>query len=495
MEKVTKKDLKLALTFDDVLLVPSKSNILPRDVDVSSRLTDNIILQTPILSAAMDTVTENAMAIAMAREGGLGVLHKNMSIERQCIEVERVKRSESGVIIDPVTIAPDKSVRDAVSIMRNRGISGLPVIDKENQLVGILTERDIRFEENLDQPVSAVMTSKKLVTAPKGTTLEDARKILQKKRIEKLLIVEQDGTLCGLVTVKDLLMKQRFPHATLDLHGRLRVAAAIGATDDVLDRVAGLVDAGVDVLVLDSAHGHSTGVLDAVKNVKKGYGSIPLIAGNVATADGTRDLIDRGADVVKVGIGAGASCTTRIIAGIGVPQLTAILDSIDVAKKSGISVISDGGVRYSGDIAKAIAAGADSVMLGSLLAGLDESPGESILREGRQYKSFRGMGSMGPMSEGSADRYFQDGEKSIKLVPEGVEGMVPYRGSVRSNLYQLIGGLRASMGYCGSHNIQEMQNKTQFIRITSSASMESHPHDMQILKESPNYQVKNRLKD
>ena len=327
---MTKKDLKLALTFNDVLLVPSKSNILPRDVDVSSRLTDNIILQTPILSAAMDTVTENAMAIAMAREGGLGVLHKNMSIERQCIEVERVKRSESGVIIDPVTIAPDKSVRDAVSIMRNRGISGLPVIDKENQLVGILTERDIRFEENLDQPVSAVMTSKKLVTAPKGTTLEDARKILQKKRIEKLLIVEQDGTLCGLVTVKDLLMKQRFPHATLDLHGRLRVAAAIGATDDVLDRVAGLVDAGVDVLVLDSAHGHSTGVLDAVKNVKKGYGSIPLIAGNVATADGTRDLIDRGADVVKVGIGAGASCTTRIIAGIGVPQLTAILDSIDV---------------------------------------------------------------------------------------------------------------------------------------------------------------------
>jgi IMP dehydrogenase len=492
---MTKKDMKLALTFDDVLLVPSESNVLPRDVDVSSRLTDDIILHTPILSAAMDTVTESAMAIAMAREGGLGVLHKNMSIERQCREVERVKRSESGVIIDPVTIAPDKSVRDAVSIMRHRGISGLPVITVENQLVGILTERDIRFEENLDQPVSAIMTSKKLVTAPKGTTLEDARKILQKKRIEKLLIVEEDGTLCGLVTVKDLLMKQRFPFATLDIHGRLRVAAAIGATDDVLDRVAGLVDAGIDLFVLDSAHGHSEGVLDAVKQVKKGYSSIPLVAGNVATAKGTKDLIDRGADVVKIGIGAGASCTTRIIAGIGVPQLTAIMDSIDVAKKSGVTVISDGGVRYSGDIAKAIAAGAGSVMLGSLLAGLDESPGETILREGRQYKSFRGMGSMGTMAEGSADRYFQEGEKSIKLVPEGVEGMVPYRGSVRSNLYQLIGGLRASMGYCGAHTIDEMQSKTEFIRITPSASVESHPHDVQILKESPNYQVMNRIKD
>ncbi len=492
---MTEQDMRLALTFDDVLLVPRKSDILPRDVDVTSRLTDDIMLQTPILSAAMDTVTESAMAIAMAREGGLGVLHKNMSIDRQCMEVVKVKRSESGVIIDPVTIAPEKSVRDAVSIMRHRGISGLPVVEEGNQLVGILTERDIRFEDNLDQPVSAVMTSKNLVTAPKGTKLEEARKILQQKRIEKLLIVEKDGTLCGLVTVKDLLMKQRYPYATLDDHGRLRVAAAIGATEDILDRVAGLVEAGADVLVIDSAHGHSAGILKAVKSVKKAYGSTPLIAGNVATAKGTKALIDRGADVVKVGIGAGASCTTRIIAGIGVPQLTALFDSVEEANKSDVTVISDGGVRYSGDLAKAIAAGAGSVMLGSLLAGLDESPGETILREGRQYKSFRGMGSLGPMIEGSADRYFQAGEKSIKLVPEGVEGMVPYRGSVSSNIYQLIGGLRASMGYCGSRNIEEMQTKTEFIRITSSATTESHPHDVQILKESPNYQVLNRFRD
>lgn len=487
--------MKLALTFDDVLLVPRKSDILPRDVDVSTSLTEDIILQTPILSAAMDTVTESAMAIAMAREGGLGVLHKNMSIERQCREVVKVKRSESGVIIDPVTITPDKSVRDAVSIMRNRDISGLPVVDKGNKLVGIVTERDIRFEDDLDQSVSAVMTSKNLVTAPKGTTLEEARKILQQKRIEKLLIVEKKGKLCGLVTVRDLLMKQRYPQATLDNHGRLRVAAAIGVTEDILERVAGLVEAGADVLVIDSAHGHSTGVLNTIQQVKKAFESIPLIAGNVATAEGTRALIDHGVDIVKVGIGAGASCTTRIVAGIGIPQLTAIFDSVAEATQSGIAVISDGGIRYSGDIAKAIAAGASSVMLGGLLAGLDESPGETILREGRQYKSFRGMGSLGPMTEGSADRYFQAGEKTIKLVPEGVEGMVPYRGSVHSNLYQLIGGLRASMGYCGSRNIAEMQTKTEFIRITSSATVESHPHDVQILKESPNYQVQDRFRD
>tara|TARA_B100000315_G_scaffold47101_1_gene41883 strand:+ start:9765 stop:11246 length:1482 start_codon:yes stop_codon:yes gene_type:complete len=488
-------DFKEALTFDDILLVPQESHVLPKEVDVSANLTKNIKLQIPIISAAMDTVTEWKMAIALAQAGGMGILHKNMSIERQAVEVKLVKRAESGVILDPITLTIDKTLRNALAVMRQHGISGLPVVNDKNKLLGILTGRDIRFEEDLDRSVSECMTKDNLVTAPINTTLHQARSILQKNRIEKLLLVNKDSELAGMITVKDILKKEEHPSATLDEHGRLRVGAAIGVTKDVLERIGALVDVHVDLLVLDSAHGHSKGVLQTVEKIKKTYSSLPLIAGNVATPEGTQALIDAGADTVKVGIGAGASCTTRVVAGIGVPQLTAVLDCCEVAEKQGILVISDGGVRFSGDVAKSIAAGASSVMIGSLLAGMDESPGETLLYEGRQYKTFRGMGSLGPMSEGSADRYFQDCEDNIKLVPEGIEGMVPFRGKVNDFIFQIVGGLRASMGYCGVKTISEMQTNTKFVRVTSAGGIESHPHNVRIVKEAPNYQVMKVLGD
>lgn len=489
---VRSREFRQGFTFDDVLLVPRRSDVLPREVDVSAPFTRDIRLNVPLLSAAMDTVTESRMAIAMAREGALGVLHKNMSIEEQANQVTQVKRAESGVILDPVTFSPDRTVRDAIEVMKKHRISGLPIIDSDRKLLGIVTERDIRFQTDLDQSVSECMTRDNLVTAPLGTTLAEARAILQEHRIEKLLLVKSDGRLGGMVTVRDILMKQKHPNATLDDRGRLRVAAAIGVTPDVVDRASALVAEGVDALVLDSAHGDSTGVLETVEGVKGKFPDVPVVAGNVATAGGTRALIERGADAVKVGMGAGASCTTRVVAGIGVPQLTALLDCSEEASKSDIPVIADGGIRYSGDIAKAIAAGASAVMLGSLLAGLDESPGEIIIREGRQYKSYRGMGSLGPMRERGADRYFQDGQENVKLVPEGVEGMVPYRGSVNRAVYQLVGGLRASMGYCGVSTIQEMQTKTEFILISPASYKEGHPHDVKIVREAPNYHVLDR---
>ncbi len=485
----TRQKIKRAYTFDDVLLVPQHSKVLPREVDLSTRLTKSITLNIPILSAAMDTVTESEMAIALAREGGIGVIHKNMSIDRQVKEATKVKRAESGIILDPVTISPEKTIRDAIAVMKHHEISGLPVLDGAGKILGILTERDIRFESKLDQSVADVMT-KDLITAKQGTTLSKAKEILQKNRIEKLLIVNRSGKLAGMVTVRDILMKERFPTASLDSHGRLLVAAAVGASDDLSERAGALVNAGLDVVVLDSAHGHSQGVLDAVSKLKSKHSDIPVIAGNVATASGTKALIDAGADAVKIGIGAGASCTTRIVSGIGVPQFTAVVDAVDAAAKSDTPVISDGGIRFSGDMAKAMAAGADSVMLGNLLAGLDESPGEVILHDGRQYKSFRGMGSLGPMREGSADRYFQEGESGIKLVPEGVEGLVPYRGSLSSVIYQLVGGLRASMGYCGAKDIASFKEGDKFIEISSASYAEGHPHDLKIVKDAPNYQQK-----
>ncbi|MFQ6615571.1 MAG: IMP dehydrogenase [Fidelibacterota bacterium] len=489
---VRTREFRRGFTFDDVLLVPRHSDVLPRDVDVSSPFAGGIRLNVPIISAAMDTVTESQMAIAMAREGALGVLHKNMSIEKQARQVVQVKRAESGVILKPITLSPDRTVRDAIKVMKEHHISGLPVVDGERKLQGIVTERDIRFQTDLDQPVSGCMTKDNLVTAPLGTTLSEAKAILQEHRIEKLLLVESDGRLAGMVTVRDILMKQKHPNASLDDRGRLRVTAAIGVTPDVLDRAGALVQEGVDALILDSAHGYSMGVLRTLEKVKAKFSDVPLVAGNVATAEGTRALIERGADTVKVGMGAGASCTTRVVAGIGVPQLTALLDCAEEASRAEIPIIADGGIRYSGDIAKSIAAGSSCVMLGSLLAGLDESPGEIIIREGRQYKSYRGMGSMGPMKERGADRYFQDGEENVKLVPEGVEGLVPYQGNVNQVLYQLVGGLRASMGYCGARTIEEMQSKTEFIVISPASYREGHPHDVRIVREAPNYHVLDR---
>ncbi|MBH31629.1 MAG: IMP dehydrogenase [Candidatus Marinimicrobia bacterium] len=481
--------LKQAHTFDDVLLVPQHSEVLPKQVDLSTRLTKSITLNIPILSAAMDTVTENAMAISLAREGGLGVIHKNMSIDRQVKEITRVKRAESGIILDPVTVTPDKTIKDAIAVMKHHEISGLPVLDKAGKILGIITERDIRFESNLDQLVADVMT-KDLITAKKGTTLDKAKDILQKNRIEKLPIINRSGKLAGMVTVRDILIKERFPSASLDDHGRLLVAAAVGASDDLDDRASALIRAGTDILVLDSAHGHSQSVLDSVLLLKSKHSDTAVVAGNVATYSGTKALIDSGADAVKIGIGAGASCTTRVVSGIGVPQFTAIVEAVKAAAESNTPVISDGGIRFSGDMAKAIAAGADCVMLGNLLAGLDESPGDVILHDGRQYKSFRGMGSLGPMREGSADRYFQEGESGIKLVPEGVEGLVPYRGTLSSIIYQLTGGLRASMGYCGAKDITSFNKNAKFVEISSASYTEGHPHDLKIVKDSPNYQPK-----
>jgi len=477
-----------ALTFDDVLLVPQESHVLPREVNLKTRLTNKINMNIPLLSAAMDTVTESDMAIALAREGGIGIIHKNLSIEDQVLMIDRVKRSESGMIADPVTLTIDKTIRDAKNVMNNYHISGLPVVD-DGKLVGIITNRDIRFEKNDDLSVQDRMTSENLVTVKKGTTLDQAKEVLQQHRIEKLLVVDDKGNLAGLITVKDIQKKEDFPHACKDKTGRLRVGAAIGVGRDSIDRCQALWDNDVDVIVIDTAHGHSSGVLNSIKNIKKSVGELQVIAGNVATSDGVKALIDCGVDAVKVGIGGGASCTTRIIAGVGMPQLSGIMNSVDEANKQNIPIIADGGIRYSGDLSKAIAAGAEIVMLGSMLAGMDESPGEFILFEGRQYKSYRGMGSLGAMKQGSGDRYFQENAEDTKLVPEGIEGMVPYRGPVKNTIHQLMGGLRSSMGYCGAKDIQDFHKKAEFIQTTTAGIKESHPHEVKIMKEAPNYQV------
>jgi len=476
------------LTFDDVLLVPAYSEVLPREVDVRTRLTRTIWLNIPIVSAAMDTVTESAMAIALAREGGIGIIHKNLTIERQAEEVARVKRSESGMIRNPITLTPDRPVREALALMRTYHISGIPIVDGERRLVGIVTHRDLRFVSDLEQPVSAVMTAEGLITAPVGTTLEEAERILQEHRIEKLPVVDERGVLQGLITFKDIQKRRSYPNACKDEQGRLRVGAAVGVSRDVEERVAALVEAGVDVVVVDSAHGHSRGVLETVRLLKRRFPDLPVIAGNIATAEAAEDLIRAGADAVKVGIGPGSICTTRVVAGVGVPQLTAIMMVAARAHAAGVPVIADGGIRQTGDIAKAIAAGADSVMLGSLLAGHEESPGEKVLLEGRAYKVYRGMGSLGAMYHGSADRYFQESETELaKLVPEGVEGRVPFKGHVSDTIFQLVGGLRAAMGYCGCATIAEMQQKTRFICMTLAGLRESHPHDVIITQAPPNY--------
>jgi len=479
---------KQALTFDDVLLVPQESNILPSQVDVKTKLTKKIEMNIPLLSAAMDTVTESGMAVALAREGGIGIIHKNLPIEDQALMVDQVKRYESGMIVNPVTLSSSKTIKEAKEVMSLYKISGLPVVENE-KLIGIITNRDIRFETDETLQVTERMTTEKLVTVPQGTTLDQAKKVLQEHRIEKLLVVDDDGSLAGLITVKDIQKKEDFPFACKDSSGRLRVGAALSVTTDFLERAQELHSKEVDVIVVDTAHGHSEGVLNQIKNIKKALPSLQIIGGNIATSDGTKALIDAGADCVKVGIGAGASCTTRIVAGIGVPQLTAVMDCVDEAKKSDIPVIADGGIRYSGDISKAIAAGADTVMLGSILAGMDESPGEFILFEGRQYKSYRGMGSLGAMQEGDGSRYFQNDTEDKKLVPEGIEGIVPYRGSVKNTIHQLMGGLRSSMGYCGGKNIADFQKKAEFIQSTQAGVKESHPHEVKITKEAPNYQI------
>ncbi len=477
---------KKGYTFDDVLLVPQKSKILPKDTILNTRLTKDIDLNIPVISAAMDTVTGEHMAIAMAREGGSGVIHKNCTIELQKSMVDKVKRSESGMILKPVTIGPNHTINEAKKIMTEFRISGLPVIDDE-KLVGIITNRDIRFHVEGNLEVSACMTTNDLVTVPLNTSLEDAEELLHKHRIEKLLVVDDTGELAGLITVKDIKKKQQFPNACKDRNGRLRVLAAVGVSGDTLERVKELISVEVDAIVVDTAHGHSKGVLDTISNLKSQNSDLSIIGGNIATGYGAKALIDAGADCVKVGIGAGASCTTRIVSGVGVPQLTAIMDAVEVAKKENIPVIADGGLRYSGDIAKALAAGADSIMLGSVLAGMDESPGETILYEGRQYKTFRGMGSLGAMEEGSGDRYFQEETDNRKLVPEGIEGMVPYRGPVKNTIHQLTGGIRSSMGYCGCKTIEEFGDKSEFIEITAAGVRESHPHEVRIVKEAPNY--------
>lgn len=477
---------KEGLTFDDLLLIPGKSEVLPADVDVSTRLTRNIKLEVPIMSAGMDTVTETRMAIAIAREGGLGIIHKNMTIEDQAKMVDRVKRSEHGIITDPFFLSPDNKIQEALDIMEHYRISGVP-ITTGRKLVGIITNRDIRFETNFEQPIKNVMTSDRLVTAPVDTTMEQAMQILRKYKIEKLPLVDDNFNLMGLITIKDIEKNIKYPRAAKDLRGRLLAGAAVGIARDTMERVEALYKAGTDVIVVDTAHGHSTGVLDLVSKIKAAYPQLDLIAGNVATGEATEDLIKAGADAVKVGIGPGSICTTRVVAGIGVPQITAVMDCAEVASRYNIPIIADGGIKYSGDISKAIAAGADVVMLGNLLAGTEESPGETVILQGRSYKVYRGMGSLGAMSEGSSDRYFQEDAK--KLVPEGIEGRVPYKGNVSETIFQLVGGLRAGMGYCGLKNIAEMKTESKFIKITNAGLTESHPHDVSITKEAPNYRV------
>lgn len=484
------KKIQEGLTFDDVLLIPAKSNVLPREVDISTYLTPEIKLNIPIISAAMDTVTESAMAVALAREGGIGILHKNMTIERQCEEVDKVKRSESGMILNPITLTAEKTVGDALEIMKKYRVSGIPIVDKAGRLVGILTNRDLRFEPNVKLKVSELMTKENLITAPIGTNLEKAEKILQRYRIEKLPVVDKNGKLKGLITFKDIMKKKKHPNACKDSLGRLRVGAAVGITIDTIDRVSALLKSGVDVIVIDTAHGHSEGVLKTIKEIRKKFKYEQLIAGNIGTNEGALDLINCKVDAIKVGIGPGSICTTRVVAGVGVPQITAILEAQRAALKRGIPVIADGGIRHTGDIPKAIAAGADSVMIGGLFAGVDESPGDKILFEGRSFKIYRGMGSITAMKRGSRDRYFQDAEDDIaKLVPEGVEGRVPYKGKLEDTVYQLIGGLRASMGYCGAKNIKSLKKQTKFIKITLAGLKESHPHDVTITQEAPNYSL------
>ncbi|HPU02160.1 MAG: IMP dehydrogenase [Firmicutes bacterium] len=472
------------LTFDDVLLIPARSKVMPREVDVSTYLTRAIKLNMPIMSAGMDTVTEARMAIAMAREGGIGVIHRNMSVERQAEEVDKVKRSEHGVITDPFHLSPEHTLSDAAALMERYRISGVPITVK-GRLVGIITNRDLRFEDDYSRPIGEVMTKEGLVTAPEGTTLKEAQEILRRHKVEKLPIVDENFNLKGLITIKDIEKSIQYPRSAKDSKGRLLAAAAVGVGPAEMRRTEALVEAGVDVVVVDSAHGHSEAVLDMVRAIKKRFPDLQLVAGNIATAEGARDLIKAGADAVKVGVGPGSICTTRVIAGIGVPQVTAIYDAARVCREAGIPVIADGGIKYSGDIAKAIAAGANVVMIGSLLAGTEESPGEFEIYQGRSYKVYRGMGSLGAMKEGSRDRYFQEHEQ--KLVPEGIEGRVPFRGTVSDMVFQLIGGLRAGMGYCGARNIEELQRKSKFIRITSAGLVESHPHGVQITKEAPNY--------
>jgi IMP dehydrogenase len=488
MEAHRAKILGEGLTYDDVLLVPNYSEVLPREVDIRTQFTRNIQINIPIVSAAMDTVTESRMAIAIAREGGIGVLHKNMSIEGQAMKVRKVKRAESGMILDPVTLPLDAVVQDAKANMREHSIGGIPIVDGEGRLIGIVTNRDLRFEKNNDRPISEVMTSKNLVTVGQGTSLEEAEDILQENKIEKLPVVDADYKLVGLITFRDITKLTQKPIANKDSYGRLRVAAAIGVTPDAVERATALVGAGVDAIVIDTAHGHTRGVVGILKEVKKAFPDLEVIVGNIATAEAARYLVDAGADAVKVGIGPGSICTTRVVAGVGFPQFSAVLEVAEAIKGSGVPVIADGGIRYTGDIPKAIAAGADTVMLGSLLAGTKESPGETIIYEGRKFKSYRGMGSVEAMKHGSKDRYFQDVEDDIKkLVPEGIVGRVPYKGDLYESIHQFVGGLRAGMGYCGAANISDLKENGRFIKITASGINESHPHDVTITKESPNY--------
>ncbi len=476
------------LTFDDVLLMPAYSEVLPREVSIVTNLTKDIQLNLPMVSAAMDTVTEFPLAAALAREGGIGILHKNMSIERQAEHVRKIKRSESGLIVDPITLSPDATMGDVQKLMRDNKISGIPIIDSNKKLIGIVTNRDMRFQKDTRKKVSEIMTSENLVTAPHGTDMKKAEKILEQYKIEKLPIVDKAGKLIGLITFRDIMHLKSHPNACKDQFGRLLAGAAIGITADILDRVDALKNAGVDVITLDSAHGHSKGVIDAIKQVKKAFKGIPIIAGNVATAAGAKALADAGADAVKVGVGPGSICTTRVVTGAGAPQLTAVIEAAQALKKSGVPVIADGGIRYTGDMVKAIAAGASCIMAGSIFAGTEESPGETIIYEGRKFKSYRGMGSVEAMQEGSKDRYFQDMEADIKkLVPEGIVGRVPYKGMLSEVVQQFIGGLRAGMGYCGAKDIATLQEEAQFVRITSASMAESHPHDVVITKEAPNY--------
>lgn len=480
---------EVALTFDDVLLKPAHSRIKPRDVDTSTKLTDNIELEVPILSASMDTVTDSDLAIAMARQGGLGVLHKNYTAEEQAAEVDRVKRSESGVIIDPFHLSPQDSIHSAEELMSRYRISGVPIVDDDKRLVGILTNRDLRFEDDYDRPIEEVMTEENLVTAPEGTTLEEAKSVLQKHKIEKLPLVDENNVLKGLITIKDIEKVKEHPNASKDEQGRLRVAGAVGVGEAGMKRAEKLVEAEVDMLVIDTSHGHSQDVIEMVKSLKQKYSEVPLIAGNVATEEAADDLFSEGADVVKVGVGPGSICTTRVVAGIGVPQITAIFSAARAAQKHNKTIIADGGIKYSGDIVKALAAGGHAVMIGSLLAGTEESPGEKEIYKGRSYKVYRGMGSVSAMQEGSKDRYFQDEAEDEKLVPEGVEGRVPYKGPLADTIFQLVGGVRSGMGYCGTQSIKALQEEGEFIRISPAGLRESHPHDINITREAPNYSL------
>ena len=486
---MSESPIREGLTFDDVLLAPGGSEVLPRDVDLRTQLTPQIFLQVPLLSAAMDTVTEHETAICMAQNGGIGVVHRNLSIAAQAAEVDKVKRSESGMIVDPITMRPEQKIFEALDVMARYRISGVPVT-RDGKAVGILTNRDLRFVRDTRQEISRVMTQENLVTVPPGTTMERAKELLHQHRIEKLLVVEADGKLTGLITIKDIEKSERFPNASKDALGRLLCAAAVGTSEDSLERAQALVDAGVDVIVVDTAHGHARGVLDTVERLRRTFSELPIVGGNVATAEGTEALIKAGVSGVKIGVGPGSICTTRVVAGVGVPQFTAVMEAARVAERAGVPVVSDGGIKYSGDVVKALAAGASAVMIGGLFAGTDEAPGEVVLYQGRSYKVYRGMGSIGAMTSGSADRYFQDAvEDRGKLVPEGIEGRIPYRGSLTSNVHQLIGGLRAGMGYVGAPDLAELRTRSRFVRISSAGLQESHVHDVIITKEAPNYRI------